>query len=318
MQIPMLQVILLLSVAVLGSSIIVPLRIANETDYFYPNGTLDAASVRHHIRYVQCHFQQSDIAKSVCRFDTPLPKRAVESIGLFSAYHAATPVGELSVGGQAFKVIFDTIVPVTTVDPRSYLPEDSPTAQRIGQPRFSFVPNIGMSLVSRWRDVTAVGGIETYTTFDRAEQRMFTPTQQDAMGICAMSRYHTSAGGVYSLIEVLHQSRLLDRPVFAFSLVRLERSIQTLEHGGMLYLGSHCRGLRFVSLDQDPRYAGLWAISGQLNDIYWRMILASGSSFIVLPAALAVYTFGRLGLVVEEDGSSESLRSVLDGSLLIF
>ena len=109
MQIPMLQVILLLSVAVLGSSIIVPLRIANETDYFYPNGTLDAASVRHHIRYVQCHFQQSDIAKSVCRFDTPLPKRAVESIGLFSAYHAATPVGELRIGGQAINVIFDTV-----------------------------------------------------------------------------------------------------------------------------------------------------------------------------------------------------------------
>ncbi|KAL9939477.1 hypothetical protein V8E36_001294 [Tilletia maclaganii] len=304
MQIPMLQVILLLSVAVLGSSIIVPLRIANETDYFYPNGTLDAASVRHHIRYVQCHFQQSDIAKSVCRFDTPLRKRAVESIGLFSAYHAATPFGELSIGGQAFNVIFDTIVPVTIVDPRAYFPEDSPTAQRIGQARSSLVPIMGMSLVSRWRDVTSVGGTATYTTFDRAEQRMVIPAQPNAMGICAMSRYHPSSGGPYTLIEMLFRDRIIGQPVFAISLGRLEQTAPTIAHRGTLSVGSRRSRVRFVPLEQHPRYDRLWAISGQLNGITSRMILASGSPFIVLPAALARYVFGRLGLVIEEYGST--------------
>ena len=105
----MLRVILLLSVAVLGFSITVPLRIANETDFFYPNGTLDAARVRHHIHYVQCHYQQSRTARSLCRFDAPSRKRSASSIGLFSAYHSATPVGELRIGGQAFNVIFDTV-----------------------------------------------------------------------------------------------------------------------------------------------------------------------------------------------------------------
>ncbi|KAL9939473.1 hypothetical protein V8E36_001290 [Tilletia maclaganii] len=210
------------------------------------------------------------------------------------------------------------MVSVTIVDPRMYLPEASPTAQRIGQPRLFFLPNTGMSQVSRWRDITTVGGIETYTTFDRAEQRMFTPAQQDAMGICAMSRYHTSSGGVYSLIEVLSRNLLLDRPVFALSLSRPEQTASITEHGGELSLGDHRTRLRYSPLEQDPHYAGLWAVSGTLNGIVSRMILASGSRFITLPVPLARLIFGRLGLMVEKYGSSENLRSVLDGSLLIF
>ncbi|KAL9935185.1 hypothetical protein V8E36_006261 [Tilletia maclaganii] len=105
----MLYIILLLSVAVLASSITVPLKIANETGYFYPNGTLDAENIRHHIRYVQCHCQQSRTARSLCRFDAPSRKRATESIGLSSAYDGATPVGELRVGGQTINVFFDTV-----------------------------------------------------------------------------------------------------------------------------------------------------------------------------------------------------------------
>ena len=81
----MLHIIPLLSVAVLASSITVPLKIGNETDYFYPNGTLDAENLRHHIRYVQCRCQQSRAAKNLCFFDAPLRERAVESIGLSSA-----------------------------------------------------------------------------------------------------------------------------------------------------------------------------------------------------------------------------------------
>ncbi|KAL9936748.1 hypothetical protein V8E36_003983 [Tilletia maclaganii] len=296
----MRHIILLLSVAVLNSSITVPLRIANETDFFYPNGTLDAANVRHHIHYFQCHSQQSRRAKSLCRFDAPLHKHSASSIGLFSAYHAATPVGELRIGGQAFNVIFDTIVPVTIVDPRAYHPDESRTALRIEQPRLSLYPTIGERQVSRWRDVTSVGGIQTTTTFDRAEQHIFTSDQTVAMGICAMSRYHTSSGGAYSLIEVLARNSLINQPVFALSLSRLEQTTQTAPNGGTLSLGYHRRRLRFSPLEQDPRYAGLWAISGHLNNIPSTMILASGSPFIILPVRLARSIFGTLGLVVEE------------------
>ncbi|KAL9939472.1 hypothetical protein V8E36_001289 [Tilletia maclaganii] len=115
----MLRIILLLCVAVLGSSITVPLtvsgssitvplKIANETVYFYPNGTLDAAKVKHHIHYVQCLRQHARIEHSLACFDASFWKRGFESIKLFSAYHAATPVGELRIGGQAINVIFDT------------------------------------------------------------------------------------------------------------------------------------------------------------------------------------------------------------------
>ncbi|KAL9933140.1 hypothetical protein V8E36_007858 [Tilletia maclaganii] len=300
----MLQVILLLSVAVLGSSIIVPLRIGNETDFFHPNGTLDAANVRHHIHYIQCHCQQSRTARSLCRFDASLRKRRIESIELFSAYHAATPIGELKVGGQELNVIFDTIVPVTIVDPRAYLPEASLTAQSVEQARWSVLPIMGMSQVSRWRDVTSVGGINTMTTFDRSEQHLITPAQPAAMGICAMSRHHTSFGGPYTLIEVLSQHQLRNKPVFALSFFRLEQTTLTTEHGGLLSLGLHRRGLRFLPLEQDLRYAGLWAISGHLNGIYSRMILASGSPFIVLPVTFARQIFDRPGLVIEQYGST--------------
>ncbi|KAL9933860.1 hypothetical protein V8E36_007518 [Tilletia maclaganii] len=289
----MLHMILLLSVAVLASSITVPLKIANETGYFYPNGTLDAENIRRHIRYVQCRCQQSRTARSHCRFDAPSRKRATESIGLSSAYYGATPFGELRVGGQPINVFFDTIVPVTIVDPRAYNPQASPTAQRIGQVRLSDVPIMGMSQVSRWYDVTSVGNIEAMTTFDRAEQAMFNPEQTDAMGICAMST------GALSLTEVLFRSFLLDQPVFAFSLSRIGPTADT---GGTLFLGSHRTGLRYVPLEQDLRDAGLWAISGHLNGIYSRMILASGSPLIILPILLAISVFRRLNVVVQRQG----------------
>ncbi|KAL9937155.1 hypothetical protein V8E36_004390 [Tilletia maclaganii] len=295
----MLHIILLLSVAVLGFSITVPLRIANETDFFYPNGTLDAARVRHHIHYVQCHYQQSRTARSLCRFDAPSRKRDFASIGLLSAYHSATPVGELRIGGQAFNVIFDTIVPVTTVDPRAYSPEASRTAHRIEQPRWSLYPTIGERQVSRWSDVTSVGGIQTTTTFDRAEQQLFSSAQTEAMGICAMSRYRPSSEEPYSLIEMLSRNFQLDEPVFALSLTP-----PTIANRGTLSLGHHRTGLRFSPLEQEQRYAGLWAISGRLNGRYSRMVLASGSPFIILPVRLARSIFGTLNLVVEEHGTT--------------
>ncbi|KAL9940966.1 hypothetical protein V8E36_000454 [Tilletia maclaganii] len=297
----MLRIILLLSVAVLGFSITVPLRIANETNYFHPNGTLDVANVRRHVHYVQCHCQQSRTAKSLCRFNAPSRKRDVESIELISAYHAATPVGELRIGGHVINVIFDTILPVTIVDPRAYHPGESSTAYRIEQLRLSFYPTIGERQVSRWRDVTSVGRIETTTTFDRAEQPIFTPDQTDAMGICAMSRYHTSSGGAYPLIEVLAQNSLINQPVFALSLSRLE---QTTPNGGTLSLGHHRRRLQFSPLEQNPHYAGLWAIRGHLNDIPSRMVLASGSPFVILPILLARLVFHRLELMVEENDTT--------------
>ncbi|KAL9935155.1 hypothetical protein V8E36_006231 [Tilletia maclaganii] len=295
----MLLIILLLSVAVLASPITVPLKIANETGYFFPNGTLDAENIRHHIRYIQCHCQQSRTAKSLCRFDAPLRKRAVESIGLSSEHAEATPVGELRVGGQAINVFFDTIVPVTIVDPRAYNPQDSPTAQRIGQTRLSDVPIMGESQVSRWLDVTSVGNIETMMTFDRAEQDMFNPAQTDARGICAMSR-----GGL-SLIEVLRRNSLLDRPVFAFSLIPFgPNAANAANHRGTLFLGSHRRGLRFVAVEQHPTYARLLAINGLFNGIPSRMILASGSPLIILPIDWARSVFNTLNMVVEDRGTT--------------
>ncbi|KAL9936978.1 hypothetical protein V8E36_004213 [Tilletia maclaganii] len=337
----MLRIILLLCIAVLCSSITVPLKIANETVYFYANGTLDAEKIRHHIHYIQCHYQQSRTARSLCRFDAPLRKRRVESIELFSPSHAATPVGELRVGGQAFNAIFDTvrrlhsqersdsmllidigllhhfapfcelstqltleIVPVTIVDPRAYLPETSPTARRVGEDRLTHIPAGGVSVVSRWRDVMTVGGIETITTLDRGENHMFDPTWNAAMGICAMSRYDSSSGGALSMIEVLTGRQLLDRPVFAFSLSRLGQTTQVTENGGILSLGYHRRSVRFSPLEQDPRYAGLWAISGHLNSISSRMILASGCPFIILPVQLARSIFDAHGLLVEEYGTA--------------
>ncbi|KAL9940963.1 hypothetical protein V8E36_000451 [Tilletia maclaganii] len=177
---------------------------------------------------------------------------------------------------------------------RAYRPGESRTAQPIRQPRFSLYSTIGERLVSRWSDVTSVGGIQTTTTFDRAEQEIFTPDQTEAMGICAMSRYRPSSGEPYSLIEVLFRSFQLDQPVFALSLTP-----PTIANGGTLSLGNHRPGLRFSPLEQGQRYAGLWAISGQLNGIDSRMVLASGSPFIILPVRLARSIFGTLGLLVE-------------------
>ncbi|KAL9934994.1 hypothetical protein V8E36_006070 [Tilletia maclaganii] len=167
---------------------------------------------------------------------------------------------------------------------------------------------MGMSQVSRWNDVTSVGNIETTMTFDRAEQDMFNPAQTSAMGICAMSRNQAIYGGVYPLIEVLYRNFLLDQPVFALSLSRIGPTADT---GGTLSLGSHRRGLRFIPLEQDLRYAGLWAIRGQINGISSRMILASGSPFVILPVVVARSIFNAFGLVVEEYGtSSVSLQSL--------
>ncbi|KAL9935184.1 hypothetical protein V8E36_006260 [Tilletia maclaganii] len=183
------------------------------------------------------------------------------------------------------------IVPVTIVDPRAYNPQASPTAQRIGQVRLSDVSIMGMSQVSRWYDVTSVGNIEAMATFDRAEQAMFNPEQTDAMGICAMSRAPSS------LMGVLSQGVILDAPVFGLSLSRIGRTADT---GGTLSLGWCRRGLRYVPLEQAARYAGLWAIRGDLNGIPWRMILASGSPVIILPIWMVRLIFDDLDVVVQQ------------------
>ncbi|KAL9932821.1 hypothetical protein V8E36_008520 [Tilletia maclaganii] len=296
----MLQILLFLSLATLCSSFTVQLRAVNETVFLHPNGTLNVAKALHHIHAGRCKYQQVREDSRLCHLYSSSEKRSTERIDLYSIYDVIAPVGQLSVGGQPFKVIFNTAALVSIVDPRAYSPTASPTAEHIGQSYINTFPGQHVSQVSRWRDFTSIGGIGTAATIDLAWQPIFDSSETEALGVCAMSRGDISSSRPLPVIKEFVRARLLDRPVFAFSLSRL-RQPQT--SGGEITLGSHRRNLRFALLEADPRYAGLWAVSGVFNDFESKMILDSGSSFIVIPAWEATRIFNNLGLVIEQHRS---------------
>ncbi|KAL9934178.1 hypothetical protein V8E36_007260 [Tilletia maclaganii] len=297
MLLEMLHIVFFFSIVVLSSSITVNPRAPNETTHLHHNGTLDAEKVVQHLRYVQCRFQSTQTANHLCPRFSRLEKRRAGSIELRSASTSAAPVGELSIVGRPTLVVFDTAAPFSIFDPRTYNPELSQTAEQIGEPFAATFRDGRESQISRWRDFVRIGDIGARTTFHRAQEPIFDPTKTNAMGICALSRFGGLAGRPLSLIEEFSRADVIDRPVFAFALSRVG---QTVPSGGWLFLGFHRRSVHFAALDSDPRYAGLWAVRGSLNEIFSTMVLDTVSTFIVLPLEQARSIFDSFGLVAEQ------------------
>ncbi|KAL9933885.1 hypothetical protein V8E36_006967 [Tilletia maclaganii] len=125
----------------------------------------------------------------------------------------------------------------------------------------------------------------------------------------SFSRHHDVSPNPVPPIYKMQQRLLLDRSLFAFSLPRAAHFEEYPETEGKLTIGaidySACNeALRYNQVILSARYQDLWVVRGMVNRVRSRMILDTGSSFIVLPLSMARVVFTGLGLRTEEYGTS--------------
>ncbi|KAL9932612.1 hypothetical protein V8E36_008729 [Tilletia maclaganii] len=273
-----------------GVSEMIALHQVNTSASLYPNGTLDYAKVRSQIRHIQHRHCLAQQKHCFCRRMFPsLYKRhngqeAMEPIGLGGA-----PTIPVYIGDQALMLMLETTAMHTLIEPASYFPGLSPSAEYLGASYFGLSPSGRGSEAACWRDTISFAGLSIQSTFFQGQNRIFDPSLTAADGVVSFSRHDSSSQNAPPPIYEMQESLLLDRPLFAFSLPHAARRLPT---DGRLTVGAIDRSaysdsLRYSSVESQPPYQNLWAVRGAINGRESMMVLDTGSPFIILPMQIA-------------------------------